>query len=196
VEEMSNPLLASLTRGDRRSIGRSNEVVERVLGAPELFGALFEGLHNANPLVRMRTADALEKVSARHPNWLTPYKDDLLRFLGLPEQKEVRWHLVQMVARLPLNDHERAETLFVLKGYLSDDSSIVKTSTMQAIADLVASDERLHAETIRLFESLIREGTPAMKSRGRNLLKGFGIESPSPTRRSGGTHRKQDAPEL
>jgi len=54
-----------------------------------------------------------------------------------------------MVARLPLNDHERAETLSILKGYLSDDSSIVKTSTMQAIADLVASDERLHAETIR-----------------------------------------------
>jgi len=81
-----------------------------------------------------------------------------------------------MVARLPLNDHERAETLSILKGYLSDDSSIVKTSTMQAIADLVASDERLHAEIIRLFESLIREGTPAMKSRGRKLLKGFGAD--------------------
>jgi hypothetical protein len=191
---MNNPLLASLTGGDRRSIGRSNEVVEKVLGAPELFGPLFEGLQDANPIVRMRAADALEKVSARHPDWLTPYKDDLLRFLGLPEKREVRWHLVQMVPRLSLNDRERGETISILKGYLNDDSSIVKTSSMQAIADLVGTDERLHAETIRLFESLIREGTPAMKSRGRNLLKRFGIESPRPTRRSSGTHRKPRAP--
>jgi len=78
---MSNPLLASLTGGDRRSIGRSNELVEKVLSAPELFGSLFEGLNDSNPLVRMRAADALEKVSARYPDWLTPYKNDLLRFV-------------------------------------------------------------------------------------------------------------------
>lgn len=60
-------LLRFLEGGDRRSIGRSNEVADFVLRDRERFAELFEGLFHADARVRMRAADALEKVSAKHP---------------------------------------------------------------------------------------------------------------------------------
>jgi hypothetical protein len=56
-------------------------------------------------------------------------------------------------------------------GYLSDESSIVKTFSMQALADLAARDGRLLAQVMPLIQRLTQTGTPAMKSRGRKLIK-------------------------
>lgn len=192
---MRAPLLEKLAGGDRRSIGRANEVVDEVLHAPHLFETLFMGLYDDNPLIRMRAADAIEKVTARHPGWLVPYKDSLLRRLAEPEMREVRWHLVQMVPRLPLSTRERLETITALKRCLSDNSSILKTSAMQALADLAGDDDQLRAETVHLLKRLVLVGTPAMKSRGHKLLKNFGIQRPTPPRLANETHCKRCTPE-
>ncbi len=64
------PILGKLRGGDRRSIGKSNEVVATVLKEPGLFDALFSGLFADDPLIRMRSADAAEKVTAVHPEYL------------------------------------------------------------------------------------------------------------------------------
>ena len=61
---MSKALLEQLAGGDRRSIGRSNEVVATVLADPELLSVLFSGLDHDDPLIRMRAADAREKIGA------------------------------------------------------------------------------------------------------------------------------------
>jgi hypothetical protein len=53
--------------GDRRSIGRVNEVVEDVLRDPVLFGAVFAGMVSEYPIVRMRAADAVEKITRERP---------------------------------------------------------------------------------------------------------------------------------
>jgi hypothetical protein len=177
---MGDPLLEKLKGRDRRSIGRANDVVAQVLLSPHLFANLFAGLHAADPIIRMRSADALEKLTARHPEWLAPYKDDLLLQLAAAEQREVRWHLIQMAPRLPLTEGERADTVALLRGYLSDTSSIVKTSAMQALADLVGANGPSRAATIRLIEQLVQVGTPAMRSRGRKLLRNLHAESPRP----------------
>ena len=59
----------------------------------------------------------------------------------------------------------------ILLGYLEDPSSIVRTFSMQALADLASRDERLLAQVMPLIERLTRTGTPAMRSRGRKLLR-------------------------
>ena len=58
-------ILEKLKGGDRRSIGRANEVVADVLRDPTLFDALFNGMLNDDPIVRMRSADAVEKITAQ-----------------------------------------------------------------------------------------------------------------------------------
>jgi hypothetical protein len=164
-------LLSRLTGGDRRSIGRSNEVVAAVLGDPSLFGVLFSGLWSSDPLIRMRTADALEKITVKHPEWLHPYKEQLIGQVAQSQEQEVRWHMAQMFPRLQTNQEERAAMVGILLDYLGDRSRIVRTFAMQALADLAEQDADLRPEVTRVLEEQTRTGSLAMQSRGRKLLR-------------------------
>lgn len=163
-------LLKMLEGGDRRSIGRSNEVVACVLQEPTLFDVVFSGMLLNDPLIRMRCADAAEKVTTIHPEYLTPYKGMLMKTLAKIEQPEVRWHVAPMLARLPLSDDEQMAVVAILTGYMNDRSSIVKTLAMQAIADLAIRNESLRPLALQHIKELAVIGTPVMKARGKKLL--------------------------
>ena len=164
------PILTKLAGTDRRSIGNSNEVVSDVLSDPSLFDIVFKGMCCNDPVLRMRCADVVEKVTVRHPEYLVPYKRDLINEVAKIKQQEVRWHVAQLFSRLELTHNDRKAVLNILSEYLEDKSKIVKTFTMQAIADIAYQDKNLKPGIIQKLEVLTREGSPAMKSRGRKLL--------------------------
>ena len=164
-------ILENLKGGDRRSIGRSGDAVRAVSKNPALFSDLMAGLLDGDRVVRMRAADAVEKATRTHPEWLQPWKRALLDTVAPLEDKELRWHVAQLVPRLRLTSPEKARAVRILMGYLEDKSSIVRTFSMQALADLAAQDEQLLEQVVPLIERLTRTGTRAMKSRGRKLLK-------------------------
>jgi hypothetical protein len=166
-------LAAVLGGGDRRSIGGSNEVAALVLDQRQRFPELIACLWSDDPIVRMRAADAAEKASAQEPALLEPFKAELLGLLVEAEQQELRWHLAQMIPRLPLNAGERQRAATIFSSFLKNRSSIVKTSGLQALADLSRHDARLRSEVMERIEEAVRTGTPAMKARGRNLLREF-----------------------
>jgi hypothetical protein len=166
--------ITKLKGGDRRSLGKTNEIVEEVLDHPEIFEELVAGLFEPDPVVRMRSADAMEKVTRVAPELLAPWKGAILQFAPLAADKEVRWHLAQMFSRLKLTSSEREEALATVMLYLEDARSIVKTFSMQALADLSSFDDELLDRAIRIIERLTETGTPAMKSRGRMLLVQLG----------------------
>lgn len=163
-------LLQLLSGGDRRSIGRANAVAALVLDQPALLGVLFDGLATTDPVLRMRCADAAEKVTAMRPDYLVPYKGTLIEQLCGVEQQEVRWHLAPMLARLPLAGPDEALVLAILRGYTKDRSSIVKTAAMQALGDLAVRNPRLRAEVLAQIREFTLIGTPAMQARGRKLI--------------------------
>jgi hypothetical protein len=165
-----HPLLQMLRGGDRRSIGKSGKVVEKVLADPKLFGAVFDGMLDGDPLIRMRCADAVEKITARLPGLLQPYRRKLFRKVAPIDQQEVRWHVAQLLPRLKLNRPGRRAAMEILLEYLEDDSRIVKTFAMQALADLARQDEEFRPGIVRTIARLTRTGSPAMRSRGRKLL--------------------------
>lgn len=163
-------LLGMLRGGDLRSIGRADEVVERVLERPDLFDRLIEGLAHGDPVVRARAADAAEKASARRPELLEPYAPRLLGDLAQIPQQEVRWHVAPMLTRLPLSDRDVTRATEILGGYLDDDSRIVRVMTMQALADLAVAHPELRARVRATLEQLTQDGSAAMRARGRKLL--------------------------
>lgn len=158
---------------DRRSIGRSNEVARLVLREPRRFRELIKCLWDENPVVRMRAADAAEKVSAQKPRLLDRHKRELLGLLAEAEQIELRWHLAAMIPRLRLTAPERQRAATALQRYLEDRSSIVKTSALQGLTDLVQSDPVLRLKIKPLLEEAVRSGTAAMRARARILLKNY-----------------------
>ena len=162
-----------LRGGDRRSIGKSNQVAARVLRRPRSFGELMGCLWSKDRVVRMRAADAAEKVSAARPALLAPFKGELLGLAEEAREPEVRWHLARMLPRLPLEPPERRRATRRLRRYLNDRSSIVKTMAIQGLCELAQGHAALEAEMAGLLEEFCRTGTPAMKARSRRLLREF-----------------------
>lgn len=167
----SQAISVLLEGGDRRSIGRSNEVAKRVLRTPRRFAELLQCLWSRDAIVRMRAADAAEKVSSVKPELLEPHKAELLGLLAESQQSEVRWHLAQMIPRLPLHETERQRAAKLLESYLEDPSSIVRTFTLEALADLSRRDAGLRQRLREILAESLDSGTAAMKARARKLLK-------------------------
>jgi hypothetical protein len=163
-------ILSLLQGGDRRTIGRSDQVVAIVCQHPGLFPKLIAGLWSDDPLVRMRAADATEKVTRRNREFLRPYKKELLGLMSEAKEQELRWHLAVLVPRLLLNTKERQLATSLLNSYLDDRSSIVKTFALQGLADLAQDDPSIRPRVIEILRESARNGTPAMKARSRKLL--------------------------
>jgi hypothetical protein len=167
-------ILGRLTGGDRRSIGRADEVAAAVSRNLAMFPELIEGLWSEDPLVRMRAADATEKITRSNAGLLRPYRRELLGLMAEAKQQELRWHLAAMVPRLELNPKERELVRSLLNSYLEDRSSIVKTSALQALADLAGRHSSIRPGVIEILRQSARNGTPAMKARSRKLLLELG----------------------
>jgi len=163
-------ILLLLEGGDRRTIGLSDQVAAIVSRDPGLFAKLIGGLWSADPLVRMRAADATEKVTRSNREFLRPYKKKLLGLMIEAKEQELRWHLAVMVPRLLLNAKERQLAIALLKSYLEDRSSIVKTFALQGLADLAQDDPSIRPRVVEILRATTRDGTPAMKARSRKLL--------------------------
>jgi HEAT repeat protein len=163
-------ILEKLKGGDLRSTGRADEVAQEVLSAPEQVGMLVEGLEHELAVVRMRAADALEKVSRQRPEVLLPFKTRLLEHGARAEQQEVRWHLAQIIPRLALTVEECRQAAEFLFAYLSDRSRIVQTMALQALFDLSRQDAALSPRVQAVLEDLVENGPPSVRARARKLL--------------------------
>lgn len=119
----------------------------------------------------MRSADAVEKITAKRPQYLQDYKRTLIYKVAKIDQQEVRWHVAQMLSRLALTKTESEVVVEILMNYLLDKSGIVRTFSMQALADIAAKQKSLRPQIVRLLKMLTKRGTPAMQSRGRKLLE-------------------------
>lgn len=181
-------ILSLLKGGDRRETGGSDRVAALVSRDPRLFPKLIAGLWSEDPLVRMRAADAAEKVTRTDRQLLRPYKKALLGLMTEAREQELRRHLALMAARLVLNAKERQLAMSLLESYLDDRSSIVKTCALQGLADLTEEDPNIRPKVLELLREATRNGTPAMKARSRKLLLHLERSNSSPA-----THHKASA---
>lgn len=164
-------VLEKLTGTDRRSIGLADQVAAEIAGDQALFDEVFAGMFAGDPVLRMRAAEAVEKASRRHPERLYPHKTALLGGLAEVDQKEVRWHLAQMLPRLPLDAAERQRAVSILERFLGDNSTIVRVNALEALTGLARGDAELEAKVRRRLHELLESGTPAERARARKLLK-------------------------
>ena len=163
-------ILSKLQGGDRRSIGNVDAVVYAVRQKPGLFKYLVQGLFEDDPIVRMRAADAMEKISLDNSDLLQPFKHKLIQLTQTSRQQELRWHLAQMIPRLRLTPKETATLSEIFFDYLNDKSKIVVTFAMQALAEFVLKNAIPPGEVIRAIKKLTQTGSPAIQSRGKKLL--------------------------
>ena len=163
-------LIDLLRGGDLRSIGRADEVVDIVLSSPSQFDEVFAGILSDDSLIRMRCADAVEKIAKKRPDLLAPFKERLIEDVALIDQQEVQWHLAQMMAYLDYNGEEEARVVKVLRGLLSSKSRIVVVSSLDTLTELATRNGFLMESVIMDIEKAMKNGAPSVKSRGKRLL--------------------------
>jgi hypothetical protein len=160
-----------LAGGDRRSNRQSNHALAIVRLDEAKLPALLDCLWDADACIRMRASDALEKLSRDQAGLLQPFKKPLLDLALESTQKEVRWHLALILPRLRPTGFEAERVADLLESYLTDRSSIVKTFAMQGLADLAKEHTEFRTRVTEIIRSWTKTGTPAMRARGRILLR-------------------------
>lgn len=166
-------VVEKLAGTDRRSVGRADEVAEETAADQALFDEVFEAIFFDDPVIRMRASDAVEKASRRRPERLFPHKNALLGELAEIGQQEVRWHLAQMMPRLPLDPTEKKRAAAIMQAYLEDKSVLVRVNALEALMALARGDGDLEAKALQLLVDALENGAPAEKARARKLLRAY-----------------------
>jgi hypothetical protein len=158
-------------RGNRLAAGRAPEVAALLVKQPRKAARVVECLWDEDTGVANRAADALERASCMSPALLMPWKEALLGRMADATKNKLRWNLALMISRVPLTIAESERAAAILRTWLEDRGSIVRTCAMQGLTGLTRWNPGILPEVVDMLRILSRSGTPAMRARGRILLK-------------------------
>jgi len=160
-----------LSGGDRRSIGRSNELAEFVV-TQEDFDVLFGCMAHADRLVAMRAADAIEKLTVARPELLQTHKIELLKMCENAFYKEMKWHLALLLPRLRLQTEEWRKAWSLLMAWAKEkrNSKLVRVNALQALYEMVYQDPGSMAPFYSMMVKLQEEGIPSLDARIRKIM--------------------------
>ncbi len=150
-------------------------IAEWIADRPRSIPKLLELLWDDEPGVANRAADVLERITRRPSPALrtavAQHKVELIGLLSDAAFPKLRWNLALTLPRLELAVPECRRVAAILRTWLDDPSSIIKTSALHALAELTSQDSDSLPEVVDLLRVKGRSGTPAMRARSRILLK-------------------------
>lgn len=122
--------------GHTNSLGRVDEVIAIVLHDKTRLEELYNTMFDPDAWVRMRAADALEKICREHPDWLVPYIDRFASDLASSTQPSIQWHIAQIYKEVSLTSEQRSFAINWLKKLLATTQVdwIVAANAMETLA--------------------------------------------------------------
>ena len=165
-----NQFIDILKGGDLRSTGQSNKVVSLIKNQ-ESFDELFKEIFNADRIVVMRTADAIEKITLNHPEYLRHHNQDILQLCNTAKNIELKWHLALLVSRLSLTKIEIGSVWQTLTSWATDpnESKIVRVNSMQGLFNLLTQHKELKQDFNLTVNKIEEENIPSINARIRKL---------------------------
>lgn len=159
-----------LSGGDLRSTGRSNELVKLIKTQSD-FDTLFRYLFSNQRLIVMRAADAVEKLSAKNPEWTGKHAADLIALLQNANDKELKWHLALICTRLKLDSAQVKSIWNILSKWALDknESKIVRVNALQGLFEFASIYHSLQAQWVSMASKIGRENIPSLSARIRKL---------------------------
>mgnify|MGYP001794427385 CR=1 FL=1 len=168
------PFELMLTGGHPNSLGRTIEVVDTVLADSKKLNELYNCYFSHDEVVRLRTSNALKRISKEQPGWLVPYLDRFINDISQIDQASTHWTLAKLFDTLAgeMNEAQRASATAVLKRNLANHTDwIVLNNTMQTLANWSKTDETLKAWLLPHLERLQEDSRKSVANRARKLLK-------------------------
>ncbi len=158
--------------GHANSLGRVNETIEIVLHDKSRLDELYACMFAEDAWVRMRAADAIEKICRKQPDWLLPYVDRFQKELSASTQPSIRWHLAQIYGQLPLTNAQQQLAQDWLKALLSTKEAdwIVAANAMDTLVKFTKSGSFATDEMIKLLKIQQGHKSNAVIRRATKLL--------------------------
>lgn len=170
---MSEKFAEMLTSGGHsNSLGRVDEVIKIVLSNKRRLNELYDCVFAEDAWVRMRAADALEKVCRIHPDWLLPYIDRFIEKLSTSSQPSIQWHLAQIYRQVDLTSEQRHFVVDWLKKLVSSKETdwIVVANAMDTLAAFAKDNWFSVSELIPLLEIQQQHKSKSVVRRANKLL--------------------------
>jgi hypothetical protein len=157
---------------DLRTI-KQNKFVIRSVNDQKSFDELFRLIFHHERTLVMRAADAVEKLTVKHPEYLKPHKTKLLGALKSADHKELKWHIAQLITRVDLNGKELADVWHILSYWTKNrnESKIVRVNSLQGLFDLSRRHPEFKSDFGRTVASIEHEMIPSIQARIRRIRK-------------------------
>jgi len=159
-----------LEGGDLRSIAGVDELVSLIQSQAD-FDRLFAYLYSEERLIRMRAADAIEKISAERSEFLSEHKVKLIQLLKTANYKELKWHLALIISRVKLTLNEFRDVWKILSNWAKNkkESKIVRVNALQSLFELSNKRKDYKNEFHAVVEQIKIENIPSINARLRKL---------------------------
>ncbi len=160
------------TGGHANSLGRVNEVIKVVLDDKSRLDELYNCLFEDDAWVRMRAADALEKICREHPEWLLPYVDRFPKELAVSSQPSIQWHLAQIYREVTLTPAQKQFAAQWLEELLSTKEVdwIVAANAMDTLARFVGEGSFSKDALLTLLKVQQQHKSKSVVKRANKLL--------------------------
>lgn len=146
---------------------KQNSVAIRSVKDQKSFDELFTLIFHDERTLVMRAADAVEKLTVKHPEYLRTHKSELLRALRSAEHKELKWHIAQLIPRLDLDRRELEVVWHILTYWTQNknESKIVRVNSLQGLFDLSRRYTEFKNDFDKTLASMGHEKIPSIQAR-------------------------------
>jgi hypothetical protein len=135
-----------LAGGHPNSLGRTLEVVDAVLQDQKCLPDLLACYTSSDEVVRLRTSNALKRVTIEHPEWVAPFLDHLLLEVAKIEQASTQWTLAILFGKLVthMNPTQKTQAQNIMQQQLENHTDwIVLNNAMETLSVWAKSDPDL-----------------------------------------------------
>lgn len=161
-----------LTGGHPNSLGRTIEVVDIVLANPTRLSDLYNCYFSADEIVRLRTSNAIKRISLENPEWLIPYIDKLISEISSINQPSAQWTLANLFQTLSgfMSESQRNNSKRILQKNLETYTDwIVLNNTMDTLSKWAEKDSTLKEWLLPHLERLAHDPRKSVAGRAKKI---------------------------
>lgn len=170
LNNIKNDINKLLIGGDLRSIGQSSKIVT-LINNQEDFDSLFNFINNSDRLIVMRAVDCIEKITKREVKYLDKHKNEIIQLCEKAVDKELKWHLAQLISRLNLTNEELNKLYLILKKWVLDqnESKIVRANALESLYEIIKMNETMKEDFTKVINIIKKENIPSLNARIKKI---------------------------
>ena len=175
---MSERFEDMLTGGHPNSLGRTVEVVEKVLANPTRMEELFACYRSTDEVVRLRTSNAIRRVQGERPDLIVPFFDRLIDEIGALDQASAQWTLAKLfqIGAPDMSADQCARAEAIVKRNLAEHNDwIVLNNSIEVLTEWATDNADLRAWLIPHLQRLNNETRKSVARRAAKALKALKV---------------------